>query len=166
MDCLLSSGDATRVLLIGVGATAFMDLWLIFLKKRKVPSLSFAFIGRWIGHIFRGTWFHQGIAKSAPVKGELLMGWLAHYAIGILFAVLLIAASGIEWLKSPTLMPALLVGAATVLAPLLVIQPAMGAGIASSKTATPVRNCIKSVVNHSVFGLGLYLAALLVARSV
>jgi hypothetical protein len=46
-----------------------------------------------------------------------------------------------------------------VLAPLFILQPALGAGIASSKTPAPVFNTVKSLVTHMVFGLGLYLAA-------
>jgi hypothetical protein len=48
-------------------------------------------------------------------------------------------------------------------APLLILQPALGAGIASSKTPTPVLNSIKSLVTHTVYGFGLYLAALATA---
>jgi hypothetical protein len=44
-------------------------------------------------------------------------------------------------------------------APLFVLQPALGAGIASSRTPTPVFNSVKSLVTHTVFGLGLFLAA-------
>jgi hypothetical protein len=58
------------------------------------------------------------------------------------------------------LLPALFVGVVTVLAPLLVLQPALGAGIASSKTPAPVFNSFKSLVTHTVYGFGLYLAAL------
>jgi hypothetical protein len=54
----------------------------------------------------------------------------------------------------------------TVVAPLFILQPALGAGIASSKTAAPLFNCIKSVATHTVFGLGLYLAALATAALV
>jgi hypothetical protein len=61
------------------------------------------------------------------------------------------------------LLPALLIGLVTVLAPLLMLQPALGAGIASRKTPTPVFNTLKSVVTHTVYGVGLYLAALATA---
>ena len=43
------------------------------------------------------------------------------------------------------------------------MQPAMGAGVAASRTAAPLRNVLRSLVNHTVFGAGLYLAARLVA---
>jgi|SRR6478735_778098 len=150
---------ALRTLLIGVGATLVMDLWALSLRRFGVPSLNFAFLGRWLGHIPQGRWTHEKIALSPPVRGELLLGWTAHYSIGIGFSALLLAVFGLEWARAPSLGPALSVGLVTVLAPLLVLQPALGAGIASTKTPTPLRNSLKSVVTHSVYGAGLYLAA-------
>jgi hypothetical protein len=154
---------AVRVVLIGAGATAVMDLWLMVLQRLKVPTLNFAFIGRWIGNGLGFRWARDGIAKAPPVRGELLLGWTAHYAIGLLFAVLLVGISGAEWMHAPTLLPAVSVGIGTVLIPLLIMQPAMGAGIASSRTPKPLLNVLKSLANHTVFGIGLYLSALLVA---
>ncbi|HRE15574.1 MAG TPA: DUF2938 family protein, partial [Rhodocyclaceae bacterium] len=80
------------------------------------------------------------------------------------FATLLVSVLGLEWARAPSFLPALLFGVLTVAAPLLVMQPAMGAGIASSKTPTPVFNCLKSVINHAVFGVGLYAAAFATAH--
>jgi hypothetical protein len=62
--------------LIGVGATIVMDLWALLLKPLGVPSLNLAFLGRWIGHLPRGQWTHESIAKASPIKGELRMGGL------------------------------------------------------------------------------------------
>jgi Protein of unknown function (DUF2938) len=154
--------DLTRVALIGIGATAIMDVWLLLLKRLHVPTLNFALLGRWFGHLLRGQWKHEAIARATPVKGELALGWFVHYATGIVFAALLAAVYGPAWTRDPRLLPALAVGIATVIAPLFVLQPAMGAGIASSKTATPAMNCLRSLLNHSVFGFGLYLAAVLI----
>lgn len=39
------------------------------------------------------------------------------------------------------------------------MQPAMGAGLASSRTPTPLKNCLRSLITHAVFGGGLYGAA-------
>ena len=47
--------------------------------------------------------------------------------------------------------------------PFFVMQPAMGAGFAASRTPAPYRNRLRSAVNHLLFGLGLYAAATLVA---
>ena len=155
-----------RAFLIGVGATIVMDLWALLLKQFGIASLNFAFLGRWIGHLPRGQWTHEGIAKAAPIRGELWMGWFAHYSIGVTFAVLLLVVYGLEWARKPTVLPALIIGIVTVVAPLFILQPALGAGIASSKTPRPVFNSIKSLITHTVFGLGLFLAALATASLV
>ncbi len=148
-----------RTVLIGAVATAVMDLWAALLRQLGIPSLNFAMLGRWIGHLPRGRFMHESIARAAPIEGELAIGWVAHYSIGIGFAGLLLALFGLEWAHAPTLWPALLIGLVTVVAPLFILQPALGAGIASLKTPTPLFNALKSVVTHIVFGLGLYLAA-------
>jgi hypothetical protein len=40
----------------------------------------------------------------------------------------------------------------------------MPAPIASSRTPTPLKNCLRSLANHAVFGLGLYVSAAALAR--
>jgi len=140
-----------------------MDVWAALLRRFGVPSLNFAFLGRWIGHLPRGRWLHDSIAKADPIPGERLIGWCAHYSIGISFAMLLLAVFGLQWGRSPTVVPALLVGIVTVGAPLFILQPALGAGVASSKTTAPLFNTFKSLVTHTVFGFGLFFAARITA---
>lgn len=157
--------DIELVLLIGIGATAVLDAWLVLLGHMGAPTLNFAFLGRWVGHLFLGKFAHAAIGRAMPIPGELALGWITHYAIGIAFAAVLVATQGVAWARHPTLGPAMLVGVCTVLAPLFVMQPAMGAGFASSKTPTPARNVVRSLANHAVFGLGLYLSSVLAALS-
>lgn len=154
---------ALRAVLIGAGATLTMDAWALLLRQFGVPSLNFALLGRWIGHLRHGQWMHANIANATPIRGEALVGWSAHYSIGITFAALLLSVFGLEWARSPSLFPALFIGIATVVAPLFVLQPAFGAGIASSRTPRPLFNCMKSVVTHIVYGVGLYPSALATA---
>jgi hypothetical protein len=144
-----------QVALVGAGAAALMDLGL-WLQRR----LDFGPVGRWVGHMAQARFAHESIAKAAPVRGERALGWGVHYATGIAFAGLLVALAGPGWLAAPSLGPALAVGVGTVMAPLFLMQPAMGAGFASSRTPTPWRNRLRSLLNHAVFGTGLYLAAL------
>jgi len=157
--------DLASVLLVGLGATALMDAWLLLLARLGGPPASFVLVGRWIGHLARGTLVHAAIAQARPVRAEAALGWLTHYAVGIAYAALLVALVGPAWLRTPTLLPALAWGVATVVVPLFVMQPAMGAGIASRRTATPWRHRLRSLANHTVFGTGLYVAARLVASA-
>ncbi len=152
------------IAIVGAGATVVLDLWLAGLRRLGVRSLDMALIGRWVGHLARGQFAHAAIVKAVPVTAERALGWVTHYAIGIVFAGLLLVVLGSEWARTPSLLPAIAVGVGTVLAPLLVMQPAMGAGFASSRTPTPLRNCLRSVLNHGVFGVGLYAAAAVLAR--
>jgi hypothetical protein len=76
---------------------------------------------------------------------------------------LLFRLQGADWMREPSPLPALVLGLCTVAAPLLVMQPAMGLGFAASKTAAPFKNCMRSMTNHMVFGLGLYLSAATIA---
>lgn len=155
-----------RAVLIGIGATLVMDLWALLLKRLfGAPSLDYALVGRWIGQLPRGRLTHPGIARSAPVAGERAIGWIAHYAIGIGFALLLLAIWGPAWAARPTLLPALIVGIATVAAPFLILQPGMGAGIAASRTPKPGVARLRSLMAHASFGVGLYLAGWVAAAS-
>lgn len=151
------------VIFIGAGATAILDLWLMFLQRLGVQTGRFALIGRWVGHLFQGRFAHPSIGKAPPVSRELLLGWITHYITGVSFATLLVAIQGVGWIVKPALLPALAMGLGTVAAPLFVMQPAMGAGFAASRTPAPLQNCLRSLANHTVFGLGLYLSACLLA---
>lgn len=128
-----------------------------------MPPLNYVLVGRWIGHLAHGRLSHESIAAAPPIQGEAVLGWVVHYATGVVFAALLLAVWGVEWARDPTPGPALLVGVATVAAPLLVLQSGMGAGIAASRTPRPNVSRFRSVVAHISFGIALYAAALIAA---
>lgn len=152
-----------RVIAIGIGATMAMDLWRLLLQKAfGIQSLDLALLGRWVGHLREPRFFHASIAKSPAIRGELIVGWMSHYAIGIGFAGALPLIWGAGWLGNPTIVPALAVGIATVLAPWFLMQPAMGLGFAARKTAAPNSVRLRNLAIHSVYGLGLFVSAALV----
>jgi hypothetical protein len=145
------------ILIIGIGATATMDLWGIVRKPLLgIPLPNYGMVGRWIAHMTHGQFRHDAIAASFPVRGEHLIGWTAHYLTGIAFAALLVGIWGDSWIHSPTIGPALAVGIGTVAAPFLLMQPGMGIGIAASRTQNPTSARLQSLITHTVFGFGLY----------
>jgi hypothetical protein len=154
-----------RTVLIGIGATALIDLWALILRRTfGVLSLDYALVGRWLGHMPAGRFTHASIAAAQPIRGERLIGWAAHYAIGVLFAGMLLAACGVDWARQPSPGPAVAFGILTVAAPFFVMQPGMGLGIAASKTPKPALARLRSVATHTIFGLGLYASAIVLAR--
>ena len=62
----------------------------------------------------QGILIHHSIATYAAIRGEHIIGWVAHYLIGISYAATLVIICGNAW--------------------------------------------VHSVINHSIFGLGLYLS--------
>lgn len=154
----------THSLLIGLLATALADLCAVFQKRvLGMQVANWAMVGRWFGYIAKGQWRHANIAQSAPIAGEGLIGWSAHYATGVAYAALLLAISGMQWVANPTLLPALLVGIGTLVAPFFMMQPGMGLGVAASHTPRPNVARLRSFTAHSIFGLSLFAAAWLLA---
>lgn len=109
-----------------------------------------------------GTFKHSNIAWAPKKSAECAVGWIAHYMIGITFAITFIALVGNNWFQHPTPLPALAFGVITVLMPFFIMQPAFGLGMAASNTSNPTQARLRSLMNHSVFGAGLYLFGLLV----
>lgn len=154
-----SGAMAMQVLWLGIGATVVMDLWSWLLRCMGIATLDYAMLGRWCGHWFKGVWFHRSIKASAVVRGERACGWALHYLTGIVFAAAFVAAVGPQWLGQPSLASASVFGVSTVLLPWLLLQPALGAGIAAAKTPRPWASRAASLATHAVFGLGLFLCA-------
>jgi hypothetical protein len=151
--------------LIGCGATLMFDLWGLFLKYVfKMSPSNICLVGRWLRYMPEGKFSHANINAAPRKSAECVVGWLAHYLIGITFASVFIALVGESWLHRPTPIPALAFGAITVFAPFLIMQPAFGYGLAASKAANPMQARVRSLMNHAAFGAGLYLFGWLVSR--
>jgi hypothetical protein len=103
------------------------------------------------------------MSEAAPFKGELAIGWIAHYAIGIGYGLPLLGLWGKVWLERPTLLPPMILAWVLLVAPYLMMMPGMGVGIARSRTPKPNVMRLKSVIGHSVFGLGMYATGRLLA---
>jgi len=152
---------------VGVGATLFMDLWALFLNRAfGTPAPNYCLVGRWFCHMPEGTFTHPSIASASRKRFECAVGWVAHYLIGAVYALMLIAIVSGRWLVQPTLLPALLFGVGTVLVPFLVMQPSFGLGIAASRAPYPTQARLRSLMAHSSFGVGLYVCALAVRHVV
>jgi hypothetical protein len=149
-------------ILIGLGATLTFDLSGLFLKLVfQIPQSNICLVGRWLRYMPEGTFKHSNIGSSPQKSAECTVGWVAHYTIGITFAVIFVALGDNNWLQHPTPVPAIVFGIVTVLAPFSIMQPLFGLGFAASKTSNPAQARLRSLMNHTAFGVGVYLFALL-----
>lgn len=154
-----------RTVLIGISATAFMDI-IAFAQKHILSqqTLNYAMVGRWLGHMTQGRFIHRPISASEAVRLEGLLGWSAHYLIGVLFALVFLRLVDETWLMNPTLMPAAMFGVLTVVAPFAFLQPGMGAGLAARRTPNPNVARARSLYAHLSFGVGLWVAAVCLSK--
>lgn len=145
-------GHLAQILIVGVVATLVMDL--ILLARRAMfgaPMLNYGLVGRWIAGLRKGE-LMLGPDRTRPTSGETALGWAAHYAIGIVFAAALVAsADGV-----PGFGQCIAFGLLSALAPFLVLQPALGFGIAASKALRPNLARANTLIAHLAFGFGLY----------
>jgi len=148
-------------LIVGVLATLTMDVVaMIALRlgitgrgpRRTGPAL----IGRWIGYLFQGRFMHTDILQTPPLRGERLLGFTAHYLIGI---VLTIAYLGLLVVvhATPTALSAILYGTATTVLPWFLMFPSQGMGWLGRNAPGDAHLASTSLFNHVVFGLGIAL---------
>ena len=152
-----------RSVAIGIGATALTDIWAIILNRAFGLALpNWGMVGRWVWHLQGGKVFHDDIVAAGPFAQETALGWLFHYAVGIIYGCALVAIMGPGWLAAPTLLPAWILGLVTVSAGWFLLAPGMGAGWAAAKRPNPMQIRSLNLVSHTIFGFGLYATALLI----
>lgn len=151
-----------RGIAMGIGGTVFMDIWAIVLHRffgQSAPN--WAPVGRWFWHVPKGTIFHDSIAAAAPYEHELALGWISHYAVGILYGVVLALIVPASWFSEPSFIQPWIVGIVTVGAGWFLLQPGLGIGWAASKTPNPTKVRVLNLAAHTVFAIGMYAVALL-----
>lgn len=153
-----------KTALVGVGATATVDLFTSVLSLFTHKGHGILYVGRWVSYVFKGTILHDNIIKTPSVNNEMLVGWLTHYGIGILFAFGLLALFGKKWLAKPNFLAAMIIGNVTLFFPICMLQPAMGFGVAFSKLPHTGFLLTKIILIHVVYGVGLYLSAIALRR--
>lgn len=151
-----------RAALVGIGGTVILDLYAALVQRLLgAPATNWKMVGRWISHMPSGAFVQPNIGQAQVVPGEHALGWTVHYAIGIGYGLLLVAIRGSGWLKAPDPAAPLILALALLVLPYFVMMPGLGMGIAGSRTAKPNMARLKSAISHSVFGLGMYVTALL-----
>jgi hypothetical protein len=149
-----------QVLICGLVATGLLDLWQRFLLlTRGLPPTSWALVGRWFNSTLRGRPFPGPAAQLSPVRGELAMGWVVHYAVGIGYGLVYVLGLGSAGFDLSSPWTGLAFGLASVAVPFFFFMPAMGAGLLGRHAPNPRLARMLATASHAVFGLGLALGS-------
>lgn len=148
---------------IGIVATVCLDIWAAIAKYvLRLPTANWAMVGRWFGHMPRGVLLHRPISASPPIRHELVLGWIGHYVIGALYGIAYLYIIEVVFSRQPSFISATVFGLATLFAPWLVMQPAMGAGVFASRAPRPALVRVTNFSMHGIFGVALYLGWVLI----
>jgi len=153
-----------EIVVSGIGCCLFLDVWQQALKAATgLPAGNWALVGRWFVEAGHGRFFHDPIAKAPSHPNELAIGWIGHYAVGILYGLVYVVLIEDVLGMKPSLTNGLVFGVASVVVPWFFFMPAMGAGVLGTKTPRPVTASLQSLASHTACGLGLAAGAMLVA---
>jgi len=146
-----------KILVIGIFATVIMDVWATFSNRvLKFPRTNWAMVGRWLGHIPKGKFFHYSVSDSPEVRYENCLGWAFHYFIGIVYATFYVAMILWGFDGSESLISAWIFGLVTIISPWFILQPALGLGVCAVKAPKPNMVRFQNFAIHSIFGIALY----------
>lgn len=124
------------------------------------PPVNWSITGRWFLMVLAGEPYVPNIGVAPALPHELVAGHSAYYTISVLFAATYLV--GLAYLgRRPSLTNGLVFGMTTIFFPFLLQMPLMGMGIFATNTATPGLIVMRTMVQHSSFGLGLAVGALL-----
>ena len=148
--------------LMGIGGTIAMDVWAWALSRFAGQAFpNWAMPGRWLAHVYRGRVWHDDIGAAAAVPGELGLGWVFHYGVGLIYGVVFLVFAGAGWLAAPTFLPLWIFSIVTIAAGWFLLQPGMGLGWAAANTPSPWKVRIMGLIAHTMFALGMWAVALL-----
>jgi len=156
---------AVQAMMVGIGGTVVLDLYAKIAQLAiGMPATNWRMVGRWIGHMTDSEFVQPKLAEARAVRGEHVIGWIFHYAVGTGYGLLILAIWGSDWLENPDIAAPLVVSLALLVLPYFVMMSGMGLGIAGSRTLRPNLTRLKSLIGHTVFGLGMYFSAVVLVR--
>jgi hypothetical protein len=147
-------------ILTAILATLIMDIGnLLGVRLRVAPAAPRPngpdALGRWVAYMARGQFTHPDIRLTAPVRGEVALGMVCHYAIGTVLTLAYLIILQLAQLV-PNLLTGMGYGLLTTVFPWFLMFPALGAGWRGARVPHLTRT---AVWNHTWYGIGLVVAA-------
>ena len=147
----------------GIIATLFFDLFHISLTfAYGVNKAKWNLAGRYFTGVSKGKYFQENIANEPAVKNELLIGYVVHYCIGIVYGLIYVIINSL-FLQQPSLFLALIIGFLTVLGAWCVMMPyAYNIGFFASKEEDQKQILVQNLLFHFIFGVGLFIGYIII----
>ena len=78
-----------HIVIIGIVSCVVMDLWQRLLKLLySINPSDWSVVGRWFVLVVSDRQiYNPTIDQVAPIKNELMIGWIVHYSVAILYSI-------------------------------------------------------------------------------
>ena len=145
-----------HIVIIGIVSCVVMDLWQRLLKLLySINPSDWSVVGRWfVLVVLDRQIYNPTIDQVAPIKNELMIGWIVHYSVAILYSIFfyILLAYGI---CTASLINGIIFGLISVVVPWFFFMPVLGKGFLGMKTPSPLMACSLAVGSHIAIGASI-----------
>ena len=145
-----------HVAIIGIASCVVMDVWQRLLKLLySINPSDWSVVGRWFVLVVSDRQiYNPTIDQVAPIKNELMIGWIVHYSVAILYSIFfyILLEYGI---CSASLINGIIFGLISVVVPWFFFMPVLGKGFLGMKTPSPLMACSLAVGSHIAIGASI-----------
>ena len=145
-----------HIVIIGIVSCLAMDMWQRLLKLLyNINPSDWGVVGRWfVLVVSRGKIYNPTIDEESPIKNELMIGWIVHYSVAILYSVFFFILLKYE-ICGASLMNGIIFGLISVIIPWFFFMPVLGKGFLGIKTPSPFMACSLAVGSHIAIGASI-----------
>ena len=142
-----------HIVIIGIVSCLAMDMWQRLLKLLyDINPSDWGVVGRWfVLVVSRGKIYNPTIDEEVPIKNELMIGWIVHYSVAILYSVFFFILLKYE-ICGASLMNGIIFGLISVIIPWFFFMPVLGKGFLGLLTPSPLMACSLAVGSHIAIG--------------
>lgn len=145
-----------HIVIIGIVSCVVMDLWQRLLKLLySINPSDWSVVGRWFVLVVADRQiYNPRIDQVAPIKNELMIGWIVHYSVAILYSIFfyILLEYGI---CTASLINGIIFGLISVIVPWFFFMPVLGKGFLGMKTPSPLMACSLAVGSHIAIGASI-----------
>ena len=145
-----------HVVIVGIASCVVMDVWQRLLKLLySINPSDWSVVGRWFVLVVSDRQiYNPRIDQVAPIKNELMIGWIVHYSVAILYSIFffILLKYGI---CSASLFNGIIFGLISVIVPWFFFMPVLGKGFLGMKTPSPLMACSLAVGSHIAIGASI-----------
>ena len=145
-----------HIVIIGIVSCVVMDVWQRLLKLLySINPSDWSVVGRWfVLVVSERQIYNPTIDQVAPIKNELIIGWIVHYSVAILYSIFfyILLKYGI---CTASLINGIIFGLISVVVPWFFFMPVLGKGFLGMKTPSPLMACSLAVGSHIAIGASI-----------